>query len=89
MGYHWSYTYWVFTVISIMLFLTLALPKYPEAHGGDEKKSDVKFGDLISNPLMQMYTLAIFLYVGVEVGIANNIGLFLEDLYKHLWCTRR
>lgn len=82
-GLHWSYTYWIFTVISIVMLLTLALPKYPEADKVEEKStSNVKFSDLLKDPLMLMYTLAIFLYVGVEVGIANNIGLFLEDAYK-------
>jgi FHS family L-fucose permease-like MFS transporter len=34
---------------------------------------------LISKPLIYLYALGIFLYVGVEVGVANTIGFYLED----------
>lgn len=80
---HWTFTYWIFTCISILMLISLAAPKYPDEKSEDgEGKSDAKYIDLLKQPLMLMYALAIFLYVGVEVGIANNIGLFLEDLYS-------
>lgn len=34
---------------------------------------------LVSKPLIYLYALGIFLYVGVEVGVANTIGFYLED----------
>ena len=65
-----------------MLFC-FAFPKYPsEKISGSEQKSEKSFMYLLKDPLMIMYTLAIFLYVGVEVGVVNNIGLFLEDVHK-------
>ncbi|MDD9898364.1 MAG: MFS transporter [Candidatus Melainabacteria bacterium] len=34
---------------------------------------------LTSNSLIYLYALGIFLYVGVEVGVANTIGFYLQD----------
>lgn len=36
---------------------------------------------LTSKPLIYLYALGIFLYVGVEVGVANTIGFLLEDKF--------
>ncbi len=83
-GLEWNYNYWIFTIISIIMLFCLAFPKYPPEKASSEKeqKSEKSFIVLLKDPLMMMYTLAIFLYVGVEVGVANNIGLFLEDMHK-------
>lgn len=34
---------------------------------------------LTAKPMIYLYALGIFLYVGVEVGVANTIGFYLED----------
>ena len=83
-GLEWNYIYFLFTAVSLIMFLSLAFPKYPQEKISTTKttKSKGSMATLLSDPLMLMYALAIFLYVGVEVGIANNIGLFLEDFYN-------
>lgn len=84
-GLEWNYTYWIFTFISCAMLLSLALPKYPEEKKQSMSSTSVpegQFSALLKDPLMIMYTLAIFLYVGVEVGVAYNIALFLEDVHK-------
>ena len=82
-GLEWNYTYWIFSIISIVMLLGLAIPKYPE-HTTESKKPKAKSqaNAIFKDPLIYLYALAIFLYVGVEVGIANNIGLFLEDMHN-------
>lgn len=87
LGFAWNYTYWIFTVVSLIMLLSLAFPTYPPEEKTmrseiRDQKSDSSFTVLLRDPLMIMYTLAIFLYVGVEVGIAVNIGLFLEDVHN-------
>lgn len=37
---------------------------------------------LTSKPLIYLYAVGIFLYVGVEVGVANTIGFYLEDKFN-------
>lgn len=82
-GFDWNYTYWLFTIFSIVMLFGLVFPKYPpeKSDKGKYKRPQGDFSYLLKEPLMMMYTLAIFLYVGVEVGVANNIGLFLEDVH--------
>ena len=82
-GFEWTYTYWLFTVFSVVMLFGLVFPKYPEKTNKEQdSKSQNNFSYLLKDPLMIMFTLAIFLYVGVEVGVANNIGLFLEDVHN-------
>jgi fucose permease len=86
-GFEWNYTYWVFTVVSMIMLFSLAFPRYPYEERAASRElqaagSEVNFLQLLRDPLMMMYTLAIFLYVGVEVGVAYNIALFLEDVHN-------
>lgn len=53
--------------------------RYHEKLGSEEKPKNLTLELLTSNPLIYLYALGIFLYVGVEVGVANTIGFFLED----------
>lgn len=53
-----------------------------KAHGDQDpagSNKNLTWVLLTENPLIYMYALAIFLYVGVEVGVANTIGFYLED----------
>ena len=82
-GLPWNYTYWIFTFISLLMFCAFLFSRFPEEKLQNQKvnESKINFIKLLTSPLMILYTLAIFLYVGVEVGIANNIGLFLDDVH--------
>ena len=83
-GLAWNYAYWLFSIVSLIMLISLAIPKYPEEQKTEdaEQKEEASFMTLLKDPLMILFTLAIFLYVGVEVGVANNIALFLEDTHK-------
>lgn len=109
-GFHWSVTYWVFTVIAVIMTLSVAVPEYPKNEGSKDRDEESKATGssemsasaiakarsdelktrnkapknltlelLTKNPLIYLYALGIFLYVGVEVGVANTIGFYLED----------
>ena len=83
-GLAWNYTYWFFTVMSLIMLLLVAFPEYPEEKRLETKGKESRVGilDLFKDPMIVLYALGIFLYVGVEVGVAVNIGLFLEDVHK-------
>lgn len=83
-GFHWSVTYWVFTGIALVMLTAIAMPKFPQEKNDTETKAEGKnytLEMLTSKPLIYLYAIGIFLYVGVEVGVANTIGFYLED--KH------
>jgi MFS transporter, FHS family, L-fucose permease len=111
-GFHWSVTYWVFTVIAVIMTLAVSFPKYPKNEGKHDRDEEAKACGssevsaeaiakarsdelstrtkrngkknltlelLTEKPLIYLYALGIFLYVGVEVGVANTIGFYLQD----------
>ena len=105
-GFDWTMTYWIFTVIAVVMTLAIAFPKYPSKIAGDRDeearaldagnisasaieearyhqalgpKKNLTFDLLTKNPLIYLYAVGIFLYVGVEVGVANTISFYLQD----------
>lgn len=95
MGLDWTATYWIFGVLSIIMLVSMLAPKFPEIveepsnkikqNGSliqEEEKKDHTFEMLTSKPMIYLFALGIFLYVGVEVGVANTIGFYLEDRHN-------
>ena len=80
----WISLYWIFAIISTLMVLLISLIKIPAV----EKKDDEKIGaiethfKLLKNPVVILYFIAIFSYVGTEVGIANWISQFLETYHN-------
>jgi len=76
----WISLYWIFAIISLIMVGIIMISKLPIV----EKKEDEKTGAiqthllLLKNPMVLLYFLAIFCYVGTEQGIANWISQFLE-----------
>ena len=81
----WISLYWIFAIISLaMVFLTM-ISNFPIV----ERKEDEKSGaiethfKLLKKPMVLLYFLAIFCYVGTEQGVANWISQFLS-LYHNI-----
>ena len=90
----WTFSYWVFSVLGLVMLAGIASQKFPQASKAEEKtvetneeKTEKKEENLVlqlitKEPLIYLYALGIFLYVGVEVGIANSVGFYLEDKFE-------
>lgn len=110
-GFHWSMTYWIFTIIALIMTIAISFPAYPQDEGKNDRDQEARASGsgeisaeaiakarsdelktrnskeeknltielLTKNPLIYLYALGIFLYVGVEVGVANTIGFYLQD----------
>jgi fucose permease len=80
----WISLYWIFAIISFIMVVVITLSKLPIV----EKKEDEKAGALqthlllLKKPIVLLYFIAIFCYVGTEVGIANWISQFLETYHN-------
>jgi len=80
----WISLYWIFAIISFIMVVVITLSKLPIV----EKKEDEKVGALqthlllLKKPIVLLYFIAIFCYVGTEVGIANWISQFLETYHN-------
>ena len=82
-GMPWISLYWMFAVVSLLMVLVIGLSKFPPVL----RKEDEKVGawqthlDLLSKPMVLLYFLGIFMYVGSEQGVANWISEFLQTYH--------
>jgi len=79
----WISLYWVFGIVSLMMVIVIGLVKFPSV----KLKEDEKVGalqthlDLLKKPMVILYFLGIFAYVGTEQGVANWISQFLSTYH--------
>jgi FHS family L-fucose permease-like MFS transporter len=84
LGLEWKSIYFIFMALSAILLVYGAISKIPENEKDfDYKKPALKdYVNLGKNPLMMLFAGAIFVYVGIEVGIATWIATFLVDTHN-------
>ena len=76
---------WFFAVISILMVFVIMGSNIPEV----ERKADEKVGawethlELLKNPIVILFFMCIFTYVGTEQGIANWISVFLKQYHEY------
>ncbi len=80
----WISLYWIFAITSLVMVLVISLIKIPKV----ELKVDEKVGglalniELLKKPLVILYFLSIFFYVGLEQGVANWMSEFLNKYHN-------
>mgnify|MGYP002520587465 FL=1 len=85
LGFHWQSIYYVFSILAMIVAVWVFLTNIPEAHDKhDSKPTTNDYINLVKNPLMIMFALGIFVYVGIEVGVATWISTFLVDKFDML-----
>jgi len=81
----WISLYWIFSVISLLMILVIKFSKFPVV----ELKEDEEVGSigthlmLFKRPVVILFFLGIFCYVGTEQGLNNTISLFLEKYHGY------
>jgi fucose permease len=79
----WISLYWVFALVSLVMVFVIGLVKFPMV----VLKEDEKVGaldthvSLLKKPMVILYFLAVFAYVGTEQGVANWISQFLHTYH--------
>jgi len=76
----WISLYWLFAAISLLMVLIILLSKFPKVELSNEEKAGALQTHimLFKNPVVVLYFIGIFCYVGTEQGIANWISQFLS-----------
>lgn len=85
LGFPWQSIYFIFAALTLILILFAAATKITESNADSEQKGQVtmkEYAALLKNPLMLFYALGIFIYVGIEVGIATWIASFLVEVHN-------
>jgi fucose permease len=81
----WISLYWLFTVISILMMIVIAVSKFPKV----ELKTEEKAGAiethlrLFKKPVVVLFFVAMICYVGTEQGTANWISQFLSTYHGY------
>lgn len=80
----WISLYWLFAVVSLLMVLVILLSRFPKVIlTPDEKAGAMKVHlDLLKKPVVILFFIGIFCYVGTEQGVANWISQFLYE-YHH------
>jgi fucose permease len=83
-GLPWISLYWLFAVICIFMFVILLISKFPKV----ELASDEKAGPwkthvmLFKKPVVILYFIGLFCYVGTEQGVSYWMSQFLFEYHK-------
>ncbi len=81
----WISLYWLFAFVSIIMILIILVSKFPKVIlSEDEKAPALKVHlDLLKKPVVVLFFIGIFCYVGTEQGVANWISQFLLEYHKY------
>lgn len=82
-GLEWVSLYWIFALVAVAMILLIALFRFPQVgREEDEKVGAVQTHlELLKKPVVLLFFLGIFSYVGTEQGIANWISEFLSKYH--------
>lgn len=75
----WISLYWLFGVICLVMIVIIAVSRFPKVELSKEEKVGAlqTHIELLKNPVVILFFLGIFCYVGTEQGVANWISQFL------------
>lgn len=83
LGFTWESLYYVFSVLAMFVSAWVLLTNIPEPEKveGSSRPTIADYINLVKNPMMLMFAMGIFVYVGIEVGVATWISTFLVDKF--------
>ena len=79
-GLPWVSMYWIFSALTLSMIVLILFVRFPRV----ERTEDEKVGplkthfDLLRRPVVWLYFLGIFSYVGLEQGLSNWMSQFLS-----------
>ncbi|MCZ6522067.1 MAG: MFS transporter [Bacteroidetes bacterium] len=81
----WISMYWVFAALAFLMILVVGFSKFPKVElKEDEKTGEVgTYMDLIRKPMVILFFIAVFFYVGTEQGINNWTSKFLQTYHGY------
>jgi len=76
----WISLYWVFALVTLLMVLVIALFRLPKVELKEDEKAGAKetYMELFRKPVVMLFFVGIFAYVGTEQGVSNWISEFLR-----------
>ena len=83
-GLAWVSIYWIFAVVAGLSVVLIALLRLPKVERKEEESAGTlaMYRELLRNPFVWLYSLAIIAYVGCEQGTADWMSPFLERYHQ-------
>ena len=80
----WISLYWLFAVICLFMFVIMLISKFPKVElAHDEKAGPWKTHVMLfKKPVVILYFIALFCYVGTEQGVSYWMSQFLFEYHK-------
>ncbi len=84
LGLGWKSIYFLFAGLAALVAVMALITNIPDAkeEANYTKPTKEEYFKLAKNPLMLLYALGIFTYVGIEVGVATWVSTFLVDKFS-------
>ncbi|MGD8428214.1 MAG: sugar MFS transporter [Balneolaceae bacterium] len=81
----WISLYWLFTIICLIMIVVIAFSRFPKVELSEEEEVGAlqTHMELLKNPIVILFFLGIFCYVGTEQGVANWISQFLSTYHGY------
>ena len=79
----WASIYWIFAVFALLMVVILAMTRFPRVqHTEEERAGSLEmYRSLARKPIVWMYFVAMFAYVGCEQGTADWMSEFLAQYH--------
>jgi len=79
----WASIYWIFTLFAFLMVVVLIFTKFPKVqHTEEERAGSVEmYRSLARKPVVWLYFVAMFAYVGCEQGTADWMSEFLAQYH--------
>jgi FHS family L-fucose permease-like MFS transporter len=76
----WASLYWIFAVFTILMIAVLYFTTFPRVERSSDESAGSwsMYGDLLRRPMVWMFFVCVFAYVGSEQGTADWISKFLS-----------
>jgi len=79
----WASMYWIFAVSTVVMVGVLWVLTFPQVHRTEEEQAGTlqMYGSLLRKPIVWLYFISVFAYVGCEQGTADWISKFLAQYH--------
>jgi fucose permease len=81
----WVSMYWIFTVVILLILLLLQASRFPPVERTSEERAGTAgmYRHLLKKPIVLLFFISVFLYVGSEQGTADWISQFLAQYHGY------
>jgi fucose permease len=84
-GLPWVSMYWIFSGVIILILLALSASSLPQVERTEEEQAGAfgMYAHLLKKPIVLLFFVSIFMYVGSEQGTADWISQFLAQYHGY------